>query len=153
MPRGAGFATVASWHRWLLPFVAFEPAAQSRRTDGHAGGRSLPAAAPRNAASCLSGPNWLLNGSRHGPLCLQVLVGHPDYEVTGGSAVYKGQDLFEVEPEERSHMGLFLRWALGGWGTGGWAGWAGAGAGRECAARSSDARITSGCQLHTMMTP
>lgn len=39
----------------------------------------------------------------------QVLVGHPDYEVTGGSAAYKGQDLFELEPERRSHMGLFLR--------------------------------------------
>ena len=39
----------------------------------------------------------------------QVLVGHPDYEVTGGSARYKGQDLFELEPEARSHLGLFLR--------------------------------------------
>lgn len=42
---------------------------------------------------------------------LQVLVGHPDYEVTAGSATYKGKDLFALEPEERSHMGLFLRWA------------------------------------------
>jgi hypothetical protein len=41
----------------------------------------------------------------------QVLVGHPDYEVTGGSATYKGEDLFELEPEKRSHMGLFLRCA------------------------------------------
>jgi len=40
---------------------------------------------------------------------LQVLVGHPDYEVTGGSAAYKGVDLLELEPEVRSHMGLFLR--------------------------------------------
>lgn len=51
-------------------------------------------------------------------------MGHPDYEVTGGSAVYKGRDLFEVEPEERSHMGLFLRRAglregLGGLGCAG----------------------------------
>eukprot|EP00850_Spirogloea_muscicola_P013129 SM000087S23411 [mRNA] locus=s87:546180:547865:- [translate_table: standard] len=38
----------------------------------------------------------------------QVLVGHPDYEVTGGTALYKGRDLFELEPEERSHAGLFL---------------------------------------------
>lgn len=36
-------------------------------------------------------------------------MGHPDYEVTGGSAAYKGTDLFELEPEQRSHMGLFLR--------------------------------------------
>ena len=40
---------------------------------------------------------------------LQVLVGHPDYEVSGGSALFKGQNLFELEPEERSHQGLFLR--------------------------------------------
>lgn len=38
-------------------------------------------------------------------------MGHPEYEVTAGSARYKGVDLFELEPEQRSHMGLFLRWA------------------------------------------
>jgi Fe-S cluster assembly ATP-binding protein len=38
----------------------------------------------------------------------QVLVGHPDYDVTGGSAIFKGKKLFELEPEERSHAGLFL---------------------------------------------
>lgn len=38
----------------------------------------------------------------------QVLVGHPEYEVTSGSATYKGQDLFGMEPEVRSHLGLFL---------------------------------------------
>lgn len=41
----------------------------------------------------------------------QVLVGHPDYEVTGGSMRYKGQDLLEFEPEERCHLGLFMRLA------------------------------------------
>eukprot|EP00899_Mesostigma_viride_P026309 jgi/Mesvir1/6863/Mv09034-RA.1 len=38
----------------------------------------------------------------------KVLVGHPDYEVTGGSASFKGKDLMAMEPEERSHAGLFL---------------------------------------------
>lgn len=38
----------------------------------------------------------------------KVLVGHPDYEVTGGSVVYKGQDLLSMEPEERSHAGMFM---------------------------------------------
>jgi Fe-S cluster assembly ATP-binding protein len=38
----------------------------------------------------------------------QVLVGHPDYEVTGGTAMFKGENLFEKVPEERSHAGLFL---------------------------------------------
>lgn len=39
---------------------------------------------------------------------MQVLVGHPDYEVTGGSAIFKGEDLLDKEPAERSHNGLFL---------------------------------------------
>lgn len=47
------------------------------------------------------------NGSGKSTLS-KVLVGHPDYEVTGGSATYKGKDLLKLEPEERSHAGLFL---------------------------------------------
>ncbi|CAN6469491.1 unnamed protein product [Victoria cruziana] len=38
----------------------------------------------------------------------KVLVGHPDYEVTGGTVAFKGKDLLEMEPEERSHAGLFM---------------------------------------------
>jgi len=38
----------------------------------------------------------------------KVLVGHPSYEVTGGSVTFRGQDLLAMEPEERSHAGLFL---------------------------------------------
>lgn len=44
----------------------------------------------------------------HTSLVAQVLVGHPDYEVTGGSVTYKGKDLLDMEPEERSHEGVFL---------------------------------------------
>eukprot|EP00798_Chlamydomonas_sp_ICE-L_P003893 gene3893-13963_t len=47
------------------------------------------------------------NGSGKSTLS-KVLVGHPDYEVTGGSATFKGSNLFDLEPEERSHAGLFL---------------------------------------------
>jgi len=47
------------------------------------------------------------NGSGKSTLS-KVLVGHPDYEVTGGTASYKGADLFGMEPEARSHAGLFL---------------------------------------------
>lgn len=35
-------------------------------------------------------------------------MGHPDYEVTGGSIVFKGQNLLDMEPEERSLAGLFM---------------------------------------------
>ncbi|KAG8390189.1 hypothetical protein BUALT_Bualt01G0057700 [Buddleja alternifolia] len=38
----------------------------------------------------------------------KVLVGHPDYEITGGSITYKGQDLVQMEPEERATAGLFM---------------------------------------------
>lgn len=44
------------------------------------------------------------NGSGKSTLS-KVLVGHPDYEVTGGSATFKGKDLFAMDPEERSHAG------------------------------------------------
>eukprot|EP00892_Ulva_mutabilis_P009066 jgi/Ulvmu1/6531/UM003_0164.1 len=38
----------------------------------------------------------------------KVLVGHPDYEITGGTATYKGENLLDMEPEERARAGLFL---------------------------------------------
>ncbi|CAI9091915.1 OLC1v1027035C1 [Oldenlandia corymbosa var. corymbosa] len=38
----------------------------------------------------------------------KVLVGHPDYEVTSGSVTYKGENLLEMEPEERAVAGLFM---------------------------------------------
>ncbi|EPS70007.1 hypothetical protein M569_04754, partial [Genlisea aurea] len=38
----------------------------------------------------------------------KVLVGHPDYEVTGGSVIFKGQDVLEMEPEDRALAGLFM---------------------------------------------
>jgi len=47
------------------------------------------------------------NGSGKSTLA-QVLAGHPAYEVTGGSVTYLGQDLFEMEPEERAQAGVFL---------------------------------------------
>lgn len=38
----------------------------------------------------------------------KVLAGHPAYTVTGGEVLYKGQNLLELEPEERSRSGVFL---------------------------------------------
>lgn len=38
----------------------------------------------------------------------KVLAGHPDYDVTGGEVIYKGQNLLELEPEERARSGVFL---------------------------------------------
>lgn len=38
----------------------------------------------------------------------RVLAGHPAYEVTSGSVTFKDKDLLELEPNERSHAGLFM---------------------------------------------
>ncbi len=38
----------------------------------------------------------------------QVLAGHPGYDVTGGSVRFEGQDLLEMEADERARAGLFL---------------------------------------------
>ncbi len=47
------------------------------------------------------------NGSGKSTLA-QVLAGHPAYKVTDGSVIYEGQDLLDLEPEERAQAGLFL---------------------------------------------
>jgi len=47
------------------------------------------------------------NGSGKSTLA-QVLAGNPAYEVTGGEVIYNGEDLLELEPEERAQRGLFL---------------------------------------------
>jgi Fe-S cluster assembly ATP-binding protein len=47
------------------------------------------------------------NGSGKSTLA-QVLAGHPAYQVTAGTATFMGQDLFDMEPEERAQAGVFL---------------------------------------------
>ena len=37
-----------------------------------------------------------------------VLMGHPRYEVTEGSVIFEGEDVLELEPDERAKMGMFL---------------------------------------------
>ncbi len=38
----------------------------------------------------------------------KILAGHPSYEVTEGEVWFKGQNLLEMEPEERAAIGLFM---------------------------------------------
>ena len=47
------------------------------------------------------------NGSGKSTLSM-VLAGNPAYHVDGGEATFMGRDLLSMEPEERSHLGLFL---------------------------------------------
>lgn len=51
----------------------------------------------------LMGPN----GSGKSSL-VHALMGHPHYEITGGTVTFRNQDLFALEPHERSQLGLFL---------------------------------------------
>ena len=47
------------------------------------------------------------NGSGKSTLA-NVLAGRPEYEITQGEVVYRGNDLLAMEPEERARQGVFL---------------------------------------------
>jgi Fe-S cluster assembly ATP-binding protein len=47
------------------------------------------------------------NGSGKSTL-VQVLAGHPAYEVTAGTVRYRGMDLLDLDPEARAREGVFL---------------------------------------------
>jgi Fe-S cluster assembly ATP-binding protein len=47
------------------------------------------------------------NGSGKSTLA-NTLMGHPAYEVTEGEIWFKGQNVIELAPDERSRLGLFL---------------------------------------------
>src|SRR5882762_10152178 len=47
------------------------------------------------------------NGSGKSTLAA-ILAGREGYDITSGQVLYKGQDLLEMDPEERARAGLFL---------------------------------------------
>jgi Fe-S cluster assembly ATP-binding protein len=47
------------------------------------------------------------NGSGKSTLA-QVIAGHPAYDVTAGKVLFDGQDVLEMEPEERAQRGIFM---------------------------------------------
>ena len=47
------------------------------------------------------------NGSGKSTLS-KVLAGHPTYTVISGEILYEGKSILTLEPEERSHLGIFL---------------------------------------------
>jgi Fe-S cluster assembly ATP-binding protein len=57
----------------------------------------------RGQIHAIMGPN----GSGKSTLA-NVLMGHPAYEVTDGQVSFEGTDVLELEPDERSRLGLFL---------------------------------------------
>lgn len=38
----------------------------------------------------------------------KVLAGHPAYSVLGGDILFNGSSILDLDPEERSHLGIFL---------------------------------------------
>jgi Fe-S cluster assembly ATP-binding protein len=47
------------------------------------------------------------NGSGKSTLAYAV-AGHPNYEVTEGAVLYKGENVLEMGPDERAQLGMFL---------------------------------------------
>jgi len=47
------------------------------------------------------------NGSGKSTLS-HTLMGHPGYTVDGGEAIFKGQNVLLLEPDERARLGMFL---------------------------------------------
>src|SRR5437667_12795599 len=65
--------------------------------------RGLSLAVPRGEVHAIMGPN----GSGKSTLA-KVMAGHPDYHVTAGKVLMDGEDLLELEPDERARRGLFM---------------------------------------------
>jgi Fe-S cluster assembly ATP-binding protein len=57
----------------------------------------------KGSIHALMGPN----GSGKSTLA-NAIMGHPGLEVTEGTITYKGEDITEAAPDERSRMGLFM---------------------------------------------
>lgn len=71
--------------------------------DGKAILKGLNLAIGKGEVHAIMGPN----GAGKSTLA-KILAGHPSYEVTSGEIWFKGQDLLEMDPEERACAGLFM---------------------------------------------
>nr|WP_087575947.1 Fe-S cluster assembly ATPase SufC [Sphingomonas sp. CDS-1] len=75
----------------------------SNEIDGKAILKGLSLSIKAGEIHAIMGPN----GAGKSTLAY-TLGGRPNYDVTGGTAIFEGQDLFELEPHERAAAGLFL---------------------------------------------
>lgn len=58
---------------------------------------------PQGEVHAVMGPN----GTGKSTLAY-TMMGHPSYEVTQGEIIYKGQNVLDLAPDERSRLGIFL---------------------------------------------
>src|ERR687886_2696403 len=65
--------------------------------------KGLDVTVTKGEIHALMGPN----GSGKSTLA-NVIMGHPNLEVTEGQILFKGEDITEAEPDERARMGLFM---------------------------------------------
>ncbi len=65
--------------------------------------RGLDLTVPKGEVHAIMGPN----GSGKSTLAY-ILAGKEEYEVTDGSVTWNGENLLEMEPDERAHAGVFL---------------------------------------------
>jgi Fe-S cluster assembly ATP-binding protein len=65
--------------------------------------RGLNLSLPQGQVHAIMGPN----GSGKSTLA-KVIAGHPDYVVTEGEVLVNGQNILELEPDERARLGVFM---------------------------------------------
>jgi Fe-S cluster assembly ATP-binding protein len=65
--------------------------------------RGVDLSVPKGEVHAIMGPN----GSGKSTLAY-ILAGKEDYEVTGGSVTWDGENILEMEPDERAKSGVFL---------------------------------------------
>ena len=71
--------------------------------DGHEILKGVDLTVNQGEVHALMGPN----GTGKSTLAY-TLMGHPSYQVTQGEAIFKGQNILELPPDVRSHLGMFL---------------------------------------------
>ncbi len=71
--------------------------------DGKAILKGLSLRIEKGEVHAIMGPN----GAGKSTLA-KLLAGHPSYTITDGEIWFKGQNLLDMEPEERVHAGLFM---------------------------------------------
>jgi Fe-S cluster assembly ATP-binding protein len=65
--------------------------------------KGVDIAVTQGEVHALMGPN----GSGKSTLA-NAIMGHPSYEITEGRILFRGQDVSEMEPDERARAGLFM---------------------------------------------